>query len=238
MILFPAIDIRNGNAVRLLRGDYSAETVYSASPLSVAKEFSAVGAKHLHLVDLDGARDGELANFSTVSDIIAGTGMFVEIGGGIRDESRVNRYLEAGAGRVILGTAALEDPAFLKDMVRKYGRQIAVGVDARDGFVATHGWLRTSTVNSIDFCKNLRDTGVSTVIYTDISKDGAMQGTNLPVYKELCKISGLGVVASGGISSISELRELKDAGVEGAILGRSLYTGAVNLGDAVGEFGG
>ena len=232
MQLFPAIDLRGGNVVRLTQGDYDKMTVYGEDPCAQARAFLDAGAKNLHVVDLDGAKDGALSNFDAVSAIIAATGMFVEVGGGIRDEARVRAYLEQGAGRVILGTAALRDFAFLQRMVDKYGEKIAVGVDAKDGFVATHGWLETSEVRGVDFCRRLRDTGVKTVIYTDISRDGKMQGTNLELYKELSQIEGLDIVASGGISSLKEIEILKNE-VYGAILGKALYLGAIDLKEAL-----
>lgn len=233
MELFPAIDLRDGRAVRLCQGDYDRTTVYSDDPAAVAEEFKAQGARNLHLVDLDGARDGTLANFDTICAIVKVGGLFVEVGGGVRDEERVRRYLDAGADRVILGTAAVNDPVFLQNMVEKYGRQIVVGVDARDGKVATHGWLETTGLDSFAFCESLRDRGVSTVIYTDIARDGSLGGTNLSAYRRLTAIRGLDVVASGGITDGSELLELESMGVSGAILGKALYTGRLSLRDAV-----
>lgn len=233
MKIFPAIDLMGGQAVRLMQGDYAKKTVYSDSPVSVAASFAECGASCLHLVDLDGAKDGTLANFDTVRQILSATGMFAEIGGGVRTEERILRYLDAGAGRVILGTAAIRDPDFTARMVSKYGERIAVGVDARDGFVATDGWLNTSSTDSFAFCRTLREMGVSTVIYTDIACDGAMRGTNLPAYERLSGIEGLNVVASGGVSSLSEIRKLSAMNLAGAILGKALYTGALDLREAL-----
>jgi len=233
MKIFPAIDLLGGQAVRLVQGDYKQKTVYSDSPVSVAEGFAKAGAACLHLVDLDGAKDGTLANFDTVKSIIAATSMFAEIGGGIRTEERILRYLDAGAGRVILGTVAIKEPDFTARMAAKYGEKIAVGVDARDGFVATDGWLKSSGQNSFDFCKDLRDMGVKTVIYTDIACDGAMKGTNLPAYERLSQIEGLNVVASGGVSSLEEIKKLAAMRLSGAILGKALYTGALNLAQAL-----
>ncbi len=233
MELFPAIDLRSGQAVRLYQGDYDQTTVYSADPAAVAEDFKAQGARNLHLVDLDGAKDGTLANFDTICAIVKVGGLFVEVGGGIRDEERVKRYLDAGVDRVILGTAAVNDPVFLQNMVEKYGRKIVVGVDAREGKVATHGWLETTSVDSFAFCESLRDRGVGTVIYTDIARDGGLQGTNLEAYRRLSRIEGLDVVASGGITDCSELSELEAMGIAGAILGKALYTGRLSLRDAV-----
>lgn len=233
MKLFPAIDLMGGQAVRLVQGDYAQKTVFSSSPVSVAQSFAEAGATCLHLVDLDGAKDGTLANFDTVRQIIASTSMFAEIGGGIRTQERIERYLDAGAGRVILGTVAIKDPDFTARMVSIYGEKIAIGVDARDGFVATDGWLSTSAQDSFAFCETLRDMGVKTVIYTDISRDGAMRGTNLPAYERLSKLAGLHIVASGGVSSMEDVCALRSMNLAGAILGKALYTGAISLRDAL-----
>ena len=218
MELFPAIDLRGGKAVRLVQGDYNQMTVFSDRPEEVALGFKAQGAKNLHVVDLDGAKDAALANFDTIEKLI--------------NEASIDKYLSLGAGRVILGTVAVTNYPFVEEMVRKYGDKIAVGVDAKDGFVATHGWLETSEVRGVDFCRRLRDTGVKTVIYTDISRDGKMQGTNLELYKELSQIEGLDIVASGGISSLKEIDILKNE-VYGAILGKALYLGAIDLKEAL-----
>lgn len=232
MELFPAIDLRNGNAVRLVQGDYDQMTVFSPDPAAVALEFKKQGAKNLHVVDLDGAKDAALANFSTIRRLIEETDLFVEVGGGIRSEKAIDTYLSLGAGRVILGTVAVTNYPFLEEMVKKYGDKIAVGVDAKDGYVATHGWLETSTLKGVDFCRRLKESGVKTVIYTDISRDGRMQGTNLALYDELSKIKGLNIVASGGISSLEEIVKLKNK-VYGAILGKALYLGAIDLAEAL-----
>ena len=232
MELFPAIDLRDGKAVRLVQGDYNQMTVFSDRPEKVALGFKEQGAKNLHVVDLDGAKDAALANFDTIEKLIKTTGLFVEVGGGIRNEASIDKYLSLGAGRVILGTVAVTNYPFVEEMVRKYGDKIAVGVDAKDGFVATHGWLETSEVRGVDFCRRLRDTGVKTVIYTDISRDGKMQGTNLELYKELSQIEGLDIVASGGISSLKEIEILKNEAY-GAILGKALYLGAIDLKEAL-----
>lgn len=234
MQVFPAIDLRNQQVVRLTQGDYDRMEVYGGDPAAVARGFARQGAEYLHVVDLDGAKDGALSNFETVARIIAATGMFVEIGGGIRDEARIRAYLERGAGRVILGTAALRDFDFLKRMVDKYGEKIAVGVDAKDGFVATDGWLNVSAVRGVDFCKQLQQAGVAAVIYTDISRDGAMRGTNLEVYETLLRAApGLAVTASGGVSSLEDVRALAALGVGAAIVGKALYTGALALPDVL-----
>ena len=237
MKIFPAVDIRGGQAVRLLRGNYDDMTVYASDPVSVAVSFRQAGAACMHVVDLDGAKDGTLANFDLIGRMIAASGLFVEVGGGIRDEDRIARYLDAGAGRVILGTAALEDPDFAERAARRFGDAVAVGVDAKDGRVATHGWLSVSEVDSFEFCREMHGRGISTIIYTDIACDGAMQGTNLPAYRRLGEIKGLNVIASGGISSLGEIKALSEMGVYGAILGKSIYTGAIRLEDALREAG-
>lgn len=233
MKIFPAIDLIGGQAVRLVQGDYNQKTVFSDSPVSVAEGFARDGASCIHLVDLDGAKDGTTANFDTVKAIIARAGLFAEVGGGIRDEERILRYLDAGAGRVILGTIAIRDPDFTARMAARYGTQIAVGVDAKDGFVATHGWLNTTQQDSFAFCQTLAQMGVKTVIYTDIACDGKLSGTNLPAYARLSQIGGLDIVASGGVSSLEEIRQLSAMGLSGAILGKALYAGKLTLGDAL-----
>lgn len=228
MKIFPAIDLRDGKAVRLFQGDYDQMTVYSENPVDIARSFKAKGADNLHLVDLDGAKDGKLVNFDTIKAIVEEVDMFVEVGGGIRDEERIKQYLDLGVGRVILGTIAIKNPEFLKEMVDKYGEGIAVGVDARDGYVAINGWKEITDTESFEFCEYLRDIGVKTVIYTDISRDGGLQGTNMEAYKRLQKIEGLDVVASGGISFEEEITALKDV-TAAAILGKALYSGKLDL---------
>ena len=232
MKIFPAIDLRDGRAVRLYQGDYDKMTVYSHAPEEVAKSFYEAGARNLHMVDLDGAKDGTLANFDVVSRVAKSVEMFIEIGGGVRDEERIARYLEAGVSRVILGTVAAENPEFVRDMVEKYGEAITVGVDAKDGLVAVKGWLEVTTLDSVSFCRQMRDFGVKTIIYTDISKDGAMEGTNMEIYRELNEIDGLDVMASGGISSLKEVEELATF-TYGAILGKAIYDNVIDLGEAV-----
>mgnify|MGYP002614380292 CR=1 FL=1 len=232
MQLFPAIDLRDGKVVRLTQGDYDRMTVYGEDPCAQARKFLEAGAKNLHVVDLDGAKDGTLSNYEAIAALAKQGGLYIEVGGGIRNEASIDKYLSLGAGRVILGTVAVTNYPFVEEMVRKYGDKIAVGVDAKDDFVATHGWLETSEVRGVDFCRRLRDTGVKTVIYTDISRDGKMQGTNLELYKELSQIEGLDIVASGGISSLKEIEILKKE-VYGAILGKALYLGAIDLKEAL-----
>ena len=228
MELFPAIDLRNGQAVRLFQGDYDQMTVYSSAPEDVAREFKAKGARNLHLVDLDGAKDGELVNFESIKKIVSDLDMFVEVGGGIRDEERIKQYLDLGVGRVILGTIAIKDPEFLEAMVAKYGEKIAVGVDVKDGYVAINGWKEVTDKKGMEFCRYLADIGVKTVIYTDISRDGGLKGTNLEAYRELAKIEELDIVASGGISFEEEITALKET-TYGAILGKAVYDGLLDL---------
>lgn len=239
MQIFPAIDLRDGRVVRLLRGDYDQMTVYSAQPCGVARRFIRAGAQRLHIVDLDGAKDGEpsMANWTEIEALVQQGHAFIEVGGGIRTEERILQYLDLGVDRCVLGTAAVEDFAFTERMARRYREKIAVGVDARDGKVATHGWLKTSGEDSFDLCRRLRDAGVQTVIYTDISKDGTLSGTNLDAYRRLTQIEGLNVVASGGISSIPELRALSEMGAAGAILGKAVYDGKLDLGMCLDEAG-
>lgn len=232
MKIFPAIDLKDGKAVRLFQGDYDQMTVYSDDPVDVARSFREKGAENLHVVDLDGAKDGRLINYDTIREIVENVRMFVEVGGGIRDEEKIRQYLDLGVGRVILGTVAVKDPGFLEDMVKKYGEKIAVGVDARDGYVAVNGWKEITDRKSFDFCRYLRDIGVKTVIYTDISRDGSLEGTNMEAYRKLSAIEGLEIVASGGISFEKEIIELKDI-VQAAILGKAVYSGKIDLAAAV-----
>lgn len=229
MQIFPAIDLRGGQVVRLYQGDYDKMTVYGQDPCAVARAFIDAGAKYLHVVDLDGAKDGTLANFETIAAIARQGGLYIEVGGGIRTEERIRQYLDLGVGRCILGTIAIKNFDFTARMAAKYGDQIAVGVDARDGYVAINGWKELSHEKSVDFCRRLADAGVGTVICTDISRDGAEQGTNLELYRELAQIKGLHVTASGGVSSLEELEELKRIGTHAAILGKALYTGRLDL---------
>ncbi len=229
MQIFPAIDLSGGQVVRLYQGDYDRMTVYGQDPCATARDFLAAGARHLHVVDLDGARDGTLANQASIAAIARQGGLFIEVGGGIRTEDRIRQYLDLGVSRCILGTVAVKDFAFTARMAEKYGERIAVGVDARDGFVAVNGWKELSRERGVDFCRRLHEAGVQTVIYTDISRDGAEQGTNLAVYRQLSQISGLDITASGGVSTLAELRELMAIGVRAAILGKALYTGRLDL---------
>lgn len=233
MELFPAIDIRGAKVVRLTKGDYDVMKVYRDNPKEVAEEFLKAGANNLHVVDLDGARDGSLANFESIKALASTKGLFIEVGGGIRNMERIEAYLKLGVGRVILGTAAVKNYPFVEQAVKEFGDAVAVGVDAKDGMVAVSGWEEVTATDSLDFCKRLRDTGVKTVIYTDISKDGAMSGTNLEIYKSLSEIKGLDIVASGGITYENEIETLRDMGTYGAILGKALYEGKLDLSRAL-----
>ena len=233
MVLFPAIDILSGKAVRLYKGDYNAVTVYSERPWEFAEDFVDKGCSAIHIVDLDGAKSGETVNIDTVKRIAAVKGLYSEIGGGIRNMETVSRYLEAGVDRVILGTAALKDSSFLKNALREYGDRIAVGVDLKDGKVAVKGWLETSNKDGIEFLKELEDLGVEGVIVTDISRDGAMKGTNLDLYGRIKEEVSLKVIASGGVSTIEDIVALKSMGLYGAIIGKAYYTGAIKLKDAL-----
>ena len=224
MELFPAIDLIGGCAVRLVKGDYAQKTVYSENPAEVAKSFAAAGAKYLHVVDLEGAKDGGTPNLETIKNIVEKGGLLVEVGGGIRSEEVIKKYLDAGVFRVILGTAAVQNPAFLEEMVQKYGEKIAVGVDIKDGMVAIKGWTEVSAESCFDFCEKLQKIGVKTIICTDISKDGLLSGTNLELYKELSEKFSVDIVASGGVTTLDDVKKLADMGMYGAILGKALYT--------------
>ncbi len=234
MKIFPAIDLIDKKVVRLSQGDYSKKTMYSDNPLSVAKSFLKDGATHLHVVDLDGAKKGSPVNFEVIKQLKQ-LDMFVEVGGGIRDMQKIEAYQKIGVDRVILGTVAIKNFDFVVEAVKEFKDMIAVGVDAKDEKVATHGWQEVTGVNSFDFCKKLYDAGVTSVIYTDIATDGMLKGTNLPAFKRLSKIKGLKVTASGGISSVEEIKKLKEMGVWGAILGKALYENKLSLADAVRE---
>lgn len=233
MEIFPAIDLRGGCAVRLTMGDYDRMDVFSDSPVEVAAGFAADGSKNLHLVDLDGAKDGTLSNFDVIRDIVTATDFFVQVGGGIRTMERIETYLELGVSRCILGTSAFENPDFLREAVLMFGDKIAVGVDTKNGLVAVSGWLETTDKRGTDFCRELRDIGVSAVIYTDIAKDGMLLGPNHEVYAELAEIDGLNIIASGGVTTLNDLKRLANTGIHGAIIGKALYLGKINLKDAL-----
>lgn len=229
MEIFPAIDISGGQVVRLKQGDYQKMQIYTSDPVGTAQGFLTQGARNLHVVDLDGAREGQTVNFSHIQAICEAGGLFVEVGGGIRDEKSIGQYLSLGAGRAILGTAAVLNFTFIEEMVKKYGDQIAVSVDARDGRMAVQGWLTATDVDSLSFCRKLCDAGVKTVIYTDIARDGELRGTNLEAYKALRQIPELDVIASGGISFEQEIIALRDMGIYGAVIGKALYENKFSL---------
>lgn len=234
MKLFPAIDLYEKKAVRLYKGDYNAMTVYSDDPVSVAKDFKAAGAECIHVVDLEGAKTGETPNIDVVAAIARESGLFVEIGGGIRSMSVLKAYFDAGVSRCILGTAAVTDEAFLREAIAEYGEGIAVGADVKDGYIAIKGWIEKSEYTLDAFFAKIQLLGVRTVICTDISKDGAMRGTNLEMYRALSEKYSVDIVASGGVSSISDIEALKNMNIYGAIIGKAYYTGAIDLALAVG----
>ena len=233
MNIIPAIDLIDGKAVRLQKGDYEKVTVYSESPEKVAKYFYDCGAKYLHVVDLDGAKSGNADNFETIKKIIDASGLSVEVGGGIRSMDVVKKYADIGVDRIILGTAALNDREFLKNAVEAYGDRITVGVDIKDGMVAIKGWTEVSSVSCEDFCRDLASLGVSTIICTDISKDGMMSGTNLELYKSLNREFPINIVASGGVSTLEDVKRLADMRLYGAIIGKAYYTGSIDLAEAI-----
>ena len=233
MYIYPAIDLYGGKAVRLFKGDYAQMTVYSDDPVSVARDFAAAGASHIHLVDLEGAKIGRPANLDTIASIVAATGLFAEVGGGIRDMETVDSYLGIGVSRVILGTAAVKDPAFLRAALDKYGGKIAVGVDLKDGCVAIKGWTETSDLKAEEFFEKMQNLGVKTIICTDISRDGAMKGTNRELYRELSSKFAIDLIASGGVSSMEDVMALAEMKLHGAIIGKAYYIGAVDLKQAV-----
>ena len=232
MLIYPAIDLFEGKAVRLYQGDYKQMTVYSDDPPALARDFRAAGAKCLHLVDLEGAKSGETPNLDTVR-ALAGCGLFTEVGGGIRSMAVAEAYLSAGVDRVILGTAAVTDEAFLKEALAAFGDKVAVGADLRDGFVAIRGWTEKTSLPALEFCSHMEALGVKTLIITDISRDGAMRGTNRALYGELSRALKLGIIASGGVSSLEDVTALKALGVSGAIIGKAYYTGAIDLKEAI-----
>ena len=233
MYIFPAIDLYDGKAVRLYKGDYAQMTVYSENPMEIARDFEAAGARFIHMVDLEGARDGSTPNLSIVADVAQNTSLFVEIGGGIRDMETVEAYLSAGVSRVILGTAAVNNEAFLREAVERHGEKIAVGADVKDGYIAIKGWLEQSAYTLEAFMEKMQSIGVSTIICTDISKDGAMKGTNRELYRELSEKFRMNIVASGGVSTLEDVQALAAMDLYGAIIGKAYYTGAINLKEAI-----
>lgn len=233
MIILPAIDLYEKKAVRLLKGDYEKMTVYSDNPIEIARDFENCGAKYIHMVDLEGAKEGTTPNISVVEDVAKNTNLFVEIGGGIRNIETVDKYIEKGVSRVILGTAAVNDEEFLKKAIEKYGRKIAVGADIKDGFIAIKGWLEKSKITADDFFKKMQSIGVDNIICTDISKDGAMKGTNLSLYKNLSEKYSMNITASGGVSTIDDIKSLREMELYGAIIGKAYYTKAIDLKEAL-----
>lgn len=233
MEIFPAIDLVGGKAVRLFKGDYNQMTVYSDNPLDVALDFQQKGAKFIHLVDLEGAKDGTTPNIDVVKQIVGNTSLFAEIGGGIRDIKTVEKYLSIGVGRVILGTAAVNDEAFLKEALAKFGDKIAVGIDIKDGFVAIKGWKENSGIDPFEFTEKMQYLGVKYIICTDVSKDGAMKGTNLELYKKLSEKFSVNITASGGVSSMEDIKALRKMNIYGAIIGKAYYIGAIDLKEAI-----
>ena len=233
MLIFPAIDLRNGQVVRLTEGDYDQMTVYAREPLETAKAFKAAGAEWLHTVDLDAAKDGGQKNFAIIEKIARESGLKVEVGGGARSEESAKRYLDAGVSRVILGSAAVENPALLELLAKKYPGQVAAGVDAKGGFVAIHGWRTVTDIPAFDFVSKLPDRGVDTVIYTDISRDGKLEGPNIEAYARLREIAGLRVVASGGVTGMGDVEALAGMRLYAAIIGKALYAGSINLQQAI-----
>ena len=233
MKIFPAIDLYQGQAVRLIKGDYNQLTVYDPDPLHTARCFAQQGAEYLHMVDLEGAKTGQTPNLSLIRRIAGESGLFTQVGGGIRSMDTVRAYLDNGVDRVILGTAALTDEDFLRQALNAYGPRIAVGVDLRDGYVSIRGWTEQSAVTGMDFCKKMETLGVQTIICTDISRDGLMQGTNLSLYETLQKSFSLDIIASGGVSSLSDVKALAAIQVYGAIIGKAYYTGAIDLREAI-----
>lgn len=234
MILYPAIDLYEGEAVRLVKGDYQQKTVYSNDPASVALDFKNCGAERIHTVDLEGAKDGTTPNFEIICKIKQASGLFVEVGGGIRNMETIRKYLDAGIDRVILGTAAVENKELVKEAVAAYKERIAVGIDIKDGYVAIKGWLENSSFTAEDFLKEMQDLGVKTIICTDVSKDGMMQGPNKLLYKDLSEeFPDIDLIASGGVSSIDDIKNLKELGLHGAIVGKAYYTKAIDLKEAI-----
>lgn len=233
MFIYPAIDLFDGKAVRLYKGDYNKMTVYSDNPPEIAEDFKKCGAAHIHIVDLEGAKNGTTPNFDTVIEIKKRSGLFCEVGGGIRDMDTIDKYISAGIDRVILGTAAVTNVGFVKEAVRKYGGKIAVGIDIKDGFVAIKGWTEKSELTAFEFCEKMQADGVETLICTDISKDGAMKGTNHALYSELMDKFSMQIIASGGVSSLEDVTKLAEKKLYGAIIGKAYYTGDIDLKQAV-----
>ena len=233
MKIYPAIDLYEGKAVRLFKGDYAQMTVYNNDPAVVAADFAAKGAEYIHMVDLEGAKSGTTPNLATICRVKSQTGLFCQVGGGIRSMEVVSRYLDAGLDRVILGTAAVADPSFAKAAVDAYGEKIAIGVDIKDGFVAVKGWTEKSSLEAFEFCRSMEKIGIRTLICTDISKDGAMQGPNHDLYQRLSRELGMQIIDSGGVSTMADVKRLAAMDIHGAIIGKAYYTGAIDLREAI-----
>lgn len=229
MKIFPAIDLKSGEAVRLTQGNYNEVKVYFKNPMEVLEYFSSNNINNLHIVDLDGASSGKIENFNTIESLVRNSNLFIQVGGGIREEERIKRYLDLGISRVILGTAVIENFDFLEKMINKYKNKIAVSIDAKNQKIAVNGWKEVKNIDSLEFCKKLSDAGVETIIYTDISKDGKLEGTNLDIYEKLSKIVKSDIIASGGITYEEEISTLKDLGIYGLIVGKALYEGRLDL---------
>ena len=233
MLIYPAIDLYQGKAVRLYKGDYSQMTVYSHDPAAIAEKFAQAGASHMHIVDLEGAKNGTTPNYETILEIKRRGGLFCEVGGGIRSMETIECYVSAGIDRVILGTAAVTQPGFLEEAAKAYGSKIAVGMDLKDGYVAIKGWTEQSGLTAWEFCERLQKIGIETIICTDISRDGAMKGTNHDLYRELMDRFSMNIIASGGVSSMEDVEKLAKAKLYGAIIGKAYYTGAIDLARAI-----
>lgn len=233
MLIFPAIDLFGGKAVRLYKGDYAQMTVYSDNPIEIARDFESCGATCMHMVDLEGAKSGETPNIETIKKLASQTGLFTEVGGGIRSMEVIDRYMDAGVDRVILGTAAVTDPKFAEAAAKKWGSHIALGADIKDGKIAIKGWTEKSELDAMDFCKTMQNLGIGTVICTDISKDGAMMGTNHELYEKLSSELSMNIIASGGVSTIEDIKRLRARNLYGAIIGKAYYTKAISLREAI-----
>ena len=230
---YPAIDIIDGACVRLVQGDYSQKTKFADDPCEIAVRWQNEGGEFIHIVDLDGARNGEMPNFDLIVRIADKLNIPIEVGGGVRNMECVEKYLDNGVNRVIIGTSALSNPDFVKEAVAKYGERIVVGIDAKDGMVAVNGWEEVSTTSAIDLAKQMEKIGVKTIIYTDIATDGMLKGPNVKAMEEMTEAVSIDVVASGGVSSVDDIEKLKGTGVEGAIVGKALYTDTLCLNDAI-----
>ncbi|AIF42316.1 1-(5-phosphoribosyl)-5-[(5-phosphoribosylamino)methylideneamino]imidazole-4-carboxamide isomerase [Virgibacillus sp. SK37] len=235
MILFPAIDLKDGKCVRLTQGDYNKEKIYSDSPVSIAEQWQQAGGEFIHIVDLDGAKTGESINKPVIEEIAKTIAVPIQVGGGIRSLSTIETYINAGVQRVIIGTAAIHDKGFLREAVTQYGNRVAVSIDARNGYAATNGWTETSKVQAVDLIKELEEIGIQTIIYTDILKDGMLQGPNFDELEAINKVTSTNIIASGGVTTKEDINRLKDLQLYGAIIGKALYDGSLSLEDLVGD---